>query len=309
MSNRVGIIGMGWVGTSVAISTLMAGVAEELLVHDIKPAIAEGEAMDLMHGDAFYPRCKVRVASIAEMHEADVIVVAAGRGGSAGESRLDLLKDNLQVMTSIGRQLAGFDGIVIVVSNPVDAMTQVMTAVSGLPAARVFGTGASLDTARLHQQLGILLQLSDRSIHAHVIGEHGDSQVILWSCAHIGSVPLRQWPGWTAADEERIAATVRKAAAEVIRRKGCTNHAIGLVTADLLRSVLRGERRVHSISRVQEGAFGLRNVALSLPTVLGREGAVQVLEPPLSDTELGALMASADVLRTTLAAWRAGEVC
>jgi L-lactate dehydrogenase len=305
MSNRVGIIGMGWVGTSVAISTLVAGVADELLINDLKPAIAEGEAMDLMHGDAFYPRCKVRVASIAEMHEADVIVVAAGRGGSVGESRLDLLQENLQVMTAIGRQLTGFAGIVLVVSNPVDAMTQVMTEVSGLPAARVLGTGASLDTARLHQQLGVLLQLSDRSIHAHVVGEHGDSQVILWSCARIGSVPLREWPGWAPADEERIAATVRMAAGEVIRRKGCTNHAIGLVTADLLRSVLQGERRVHSISRVQEGAFGLRDLALSLPTVLGREGAVQVLEPPLSGSERAALMASADVLRASLAAHKA----
>jgi L-lactate dehydrogenase len=305
MSNRVGIIGMGWVGTSVAISTLMAGVADELLVHDIKPAIAEGEAMDLMHGAAFYPRCKVGVASMAEMHAADVIVVAAGRGGSVGESRLDLLQDNLQVMTSIGRQLAGFEGIVIVVSNPVDVMTQVLTEVSGLPAARVMGTGASLDTARLHQQLGALLQLSDRSIHAHVVGEHGDSQVVLWSCARIGSVPLRDWPGWTSADEERIAAQVRTAAAEVIRRKGCTNHAIGLVTADLLRSVLRGERRVHSISRVQQGAFGLHDIALSLPTVLGREGAVQVLEPPLSEAERQALMASAQVLRASLAARQA----
>ena len=304
MSNRVGIIGMGWVGTSVAISTLMAGVAAELLINDIKPAIAEGEAMDLMHGDAFYPRCKVRVASIAEMHEADVIVVAAGRGGAVGESRLDLLQENLQVMTAIARELTGFAGIVLVVSNPVDAMTQVMTEVSGLPAARVLGTGASLDTARLHQQLGVLLQLSDRSIHAHVVGEHGDSQVVLWSCARIGSVPLREWPGWMPADEERIAAKVRTAAAEVIRRKGCTNHAIGLVTADLLRSILRGERCVHSISRVQDGAFGLRQVALSLPTVLGREGGVQVLEPPLSDTERAALMASAQLLRSTLAARR-----
>jgi L-lactate dehydrogenase len=305
MSHRVGIIGMGWVGTSVAISTLVAGVADELLVNDLDAAIAEGEAMDLMHGDAFYPRCTVRVASVAEMHAADVIVVAAGRGGAVGESRLDLLQENLQVMTAIGRQLKGFAGIVLVVSNPVDAMTQVMTKVSGLPAARVLGTGASLDTARLHQQLGGLLQLSDRSIHAHVVGEHGDSQVVLWSCARIGSVPLRQWPGWTSAQEESVATAVRTAAAEVIRRKGCTNHAIGLVTADLLRSVLRGERRVHSISRVQDGAYGLHHVALSLPTVLGREGGVQVLEPPLSGAEHAALMASAALLRTTLAAaWK-----
>ena len=301
MANRVGIVGMGWVGTSVAISTLVAGIADELLIHDIKPSIAEGEAMDLMHGEAFYPRCKVRVASIAEMHDADVIVVAAGRGGAVGESRLNLLQENRQVMTAIGRQLTDFQGIVLVVSNPVDAMTQVMTEVSGLPVARVFGTGASLDTARLHQQLGVLLQLSDRSIHAYVVGEHGDSQVILWSSARIGAVPLREWPGWTAGEEERIAAAVRTAAAEVIRRKGCTNHAIGLVASDLLRSVLRGERRVHSISRVQDGAFGLRGVALSLPTVLGREGAVQVLEPPLSDSERLALMASAELLRSTLA--------
>jgi len=196
MQQIVGIIGTGWVGTSVAMSTLMSGAADELWLHDMRAAVAEGEAMDLSHGAAFYPRCAVRTASIEEMRNAQVVVVAAGRGGKPGESRLDLLRDNARVVADIGRTLAGFAGTVVMVSNPVDVLTQLMTEASGLPPERVIGTGTMLDTARLRQLLGRTLGLATQSIHAQVVGEHGDSEVVLWSGARVGGVPLRDWPGW-----------------------------------------------------------------------------------------------------------------
>ena len=307
MDKRVGIIGCGWVGTSVALSTLQSGAADQLWLHDLRGALAEGEAMDLAHGAAFYPRCQVAVASIEQMRQAQVVVVAAGRGSKPGESRLDLLIDNARIVTEIGRTLAGFAGTVVMVSNPVDVLTQVMTEASGLPPERVLGTGTMLDTARLRQTLGQTLNLAINSIHAQVVGEHGDSEVVLWSGARVGGVPLRDWPGWVATDEPRIALEVRRAAYEVIARKGATNHAIGLVTANLLRSMLRGERRVLTVSRVQQGALGLHDVALSLPTVVGQGGGVQVVAPAMDEAERAALAASAQVLRQAMASLRSGR--
>ena len=306
MDKRVGIIGCGWVGTSVASCTLQSGAADQLWLHDLRAELAEGEAMDLRHGAAFYPRCQVQTASIEQMREAQVVVVAAGRGSKPGESRLDLLRDNARIVTEIGHTLAGFAGTVLLVTNPVDVLTQVMTEASGLPPERVLGTGTMLDTARLRQTLGQTLNLAIQSVHAQVVGEHGDSEVVLWSGARVGGVPLRDWPGWVIADEPAIATAVRQAAYEVIARKGATNHAIGLVTANLLRSMLRGERRVLTVSRVQQGALGLHDLALSLPTVVGRDGGVQVVAPAMDEAERAALERSAQVLRQAMASLRGG---
>ena len=305
MANRIGIIGTGWVGSSVAISCLQSGAADELWLHDTRSAVAEGEAMDLSHGAMFYPACTVRAADLAEMRQADVVVVAAGRGGKANESRLDLLRDNARLVAEIGRTLVGFDGTVVLVTNPVDVLTQVMAEASGLPPERVLGTGTLLDTARLRQMLGIQLALSTASIHAQVIGEHGDSEVVLWSGARVGGVPLRDWPGWLRCDEARIAFDVKRAAYEVIQRKGATNHAIGLVTASLLRCMLRDERRVLTVARLQQGALGLHGVALSLPTLVGRNGGTTVVEPAMDDVEREALQHSADLLRQAMASLKA----
>ncbi|MBT8494590.1 MAG: L-lactate dehydrogenase [Deltaproteobacteria bacterium] len=228
--------------------------------------------------------------------DTDAVVIAAGRGGG-GDSRLHLVRDNAQVVRSIARELAGYRGLLVVVTNPVDIMTQVAVEASGLPPQRVIGTGTMLDTARMRQVLGQRLDLEARSIHMHIVGEHGDSAVPLWAGARIGGVPLRDWPGWNREDEPTIANTVRRAAYDIIRRKGATNHAIGLVTAALLRWALRGERRVLTVSRVQEGALGVSGIALSLPSVVSHEGAVEVLEPEMDETEREALERSADVLR------------
>lgn len=293
MKRTVAIIGTGWVGSSVAISTLHSGIADELLLHDMNTDVAEGEAMDLSHGSSFYPAATVRTASIEEAAGADAIVISAGRNGRPGESRLDLLRDNAEIIKGIGRKLAGCRGIIVMVTNPVDVLTRVMTEASGLPPARVVGTGTMLDTARLRQVLGRVLQLDPHSVHAQVVGEHGDSEVVLWSSAQIGGVPLRSWRGWDRNQESLLAEEVRTAAYQIIRRKGATNHAIGLVTADLLQCMLRGERRVLTVSRVQDGTLGLRDVALSMPTVVSTEGAVDILVPEMARDEKDRLEQSA----------------
>jgi L-lactate dehydrogenase len=294
---QVAVIGVGHVGASVAVALLQTGAARELLLHDHDHARAEGEAMDLAHGVPYYPRAQVRAATLDEAVRADVVVFAAGRNGRPGETRLQLLADNVRVAGEIGRRLAGSAALVVVVSNPVDVLTRVMQQASGLPPARVLGTGTMLDTARLRERLGQHLGVDARSVHAQVLGEHGDSEFVQWSAAQVGGRPLRQWPGWTAADEARLGGEVRRAAYEIIQRKGVTNHAIGLVTADLVRAVVRDEHRVLTVSRLQDGDPALSDVALSLPAVVSRGGAGVVIAPALDEAELAALQHSAGVLR------------
>ncbi|HZE97960.1 MAG TPA: L-lactate dehydrogenase [Planctomycetota bacterium] len=298
---KVGIIGLGWVGSGVAISPLHSGIATELLLNDVREGVADAEAMDLSQGAPFYPTARVRATSVEGMKDADAVVICAGRGGKPSESRLDLLRDNASIMRNIGRQLAGGRSILIGVANPVDVLTRVLQEVAGRPPSRVLGTGTMLDTARLRHVLGGGLHIDSRSIHGAVVGEHGDSEVVLWSGARVGGRALRQWPGWDRSREPALAGEVRRAAYEIIRRRGATNHAIGLVTAALLRWVLRGERRKLTVSRVQEGALGFRKVALSLPPVVDRDGAVEVLSPEMDDGELAGLRQSADVLQKSWA--------
>lgn len=294
---RIAIIGLGWVGTSIASNVLHLGIARELLLHDIKPGLAEGEAMDLAQGAAFYPAARVRAADLDEISRTNAVVIAAGRGGTAGESRLQLLQDNAAIARDIGQRLQGYSGLVVVVTNPVDVLTQVVTEASGLPPSRVIGTGTLLDTARLRHLLGSELNLDPRSVHAQVIGEHGDSEVVLWSSAHVGGRLLRDWPDFDRSREPDLAEQVRRAAYEIISRKGATNHAIGVVTAHLLKWALHGSNRILNVSRVQEGAAGIDGVALSLPAVVGEQGILQVIEPTLNDAEREGLHASAETLR------------
>jgi len=294
---RIGIIGIGWVGSSVAISTLQSGVAGELLLHDARAAIAEAEAMDLSHGSSFYPPARVRAARLEELLDTDAVVIAAGRAGKADQSRLELLRDNAALTRELASKFAAYRGIMVLVTNPVDVLTYLFQRASGLPPERVLGTGTLLDTARLRQIVARELGIDARSVHAQVVGEHGDSEVVLWSSATVGGVPLRDWPGWQRAREQVLATEVRTAAYEIIQRKGATNHAIGLATAALLRWTLRGESRVITVSRVQADG----SVALSVPCVVGAAGATKIVSPAMDADERAALERSAQVLRRAIA--------
>lgn len=296
----IGIVGTGWVGSSVAISTLHAAAAQEILLHDRNTELAEGEAMDLSHGSSFYPSARVRSVAIDEMLDTDAVVIAAGRAGASDETRLELLRDNAAILSGLAANFRDYRGIVVVVTNPVDVLTQVFQRESGLAEHRVIGTGTMLDTARLRQILGRELEIDPRSVHAQVIGEHGDSEVCVWSGAVVGGNRIREWPAWSEEREREVETEVREAAYRIIERKGSTNHAIGLATANLLRGMLRDERRVLTVSRVQNGAFGLTDVTLSLPAIVGADGATVVLEPGLDADERAGLERSAEVLREAI---------
>lgn len=287
----VAVVGMGWVGSSVAMATLHTGIATRVLVHDARTEIAEGEAMDLAHGAPYYPHAEVRAVAFEDLLGADIIVVAAGRGGKPGESRLQLLRENAFIAQDIGTRLRKYKGVVVNVTNPVDIFTRVVLESSGLSPEKVFGTGTTLDTARLRHVIARIIGVDARSIHAQVVGEHGDSEVALFSSATVGGARLRSRSAWSRASEGRIAEDVRRAAYEIIKRKGATNHAIGLATADVLRAVLRGERRVLTVSRLQDDGV------YSLPCIVDHAGAVEVIAPEMDDAEQRALAKSIATLR------------
>jgi L-lactate dehydrogenase len=287
---------MGWVGSSIAISLLQHGIARNLLLNDIRAGIAEGEAMDFNHGSSFLPAMSVRAASVAEMHDCDVIIITAGRGGRPGESRLQLLNENKEIARSLSVDLAGFEGVLLVVTNPVDVLTYFYQHYTGIPAHRVIGTGTFLDSARLRQMIGQKTGVEAKSIQADVIGEHGDSSVITWSRATIGGVALSDWHNWKPAYEQLLREELRAAAEQIKVRKGATNHAIGVVTAMLTKYILRDDRRVVSVSTVLNGQYGLRDVALSLPCVISANGVERIITPELSESEYEELMYSAGVI-------------
>ncbi|MDX1628898.1 MAG: L-lactate dehydrogenase, partial [Fulvivirga sp.] len=243
----------------------------------------------------------IRAASIEEMVSCTAIVITAGRGGKPGESRLDLLKENIKIARDISGKLKGFGGMLIIVSNPVDVLTYYYQKFTGLPVEKVIGTGTMLDTARLRDYISKQINIDTKSIHANVIGEHGDSEVAIWSRAMIGNVSLRSWEGWQRSYEQHIGEKVRTAAYEIIRRKGSTNHAIGLVTATLLKWILRGDRRIVNVSTVMNGPYELEEVALSLPSIISERGVEKVLEIELHEDEYKALMKSAEVLKRAIA--------
>lgn len=298
--NSIGIIGMGWVGTSVAISILHQGITEELLLNDIRSEIAEGEAMDLNHGSSFYPSAKVRACPIEDMVDCRAIVITAGRGGKPGETRLDLLRENAKIVAQIADQLKGFSGFLVVVANPVDVLTQLYLEVTGFDPRKVIGTGTMLDTARLREMIAGKLHVNVKSIHANVIGEHGDSEVVLWSSAHVAGIRLQDWDFWSPEYENEIAQQVKTAAYEIIKRKGATNHAIGLVTAALLKWIFRGERRIVNLSSLVNGPYGLSGVTLSLPTLLSKDGIDKILEVKLSDSEFEQLQHSSAIIKKAI---------
>jgi L-lactate dehydrogenase len=294
--NCVGIIGMGWVGSSIAISLLQHGIARELLLNDIRAGIAEGEAMDFNHGSSFLPAMNVRAASVTEMLDCDVIIVTAGRGGRPGESRLQLLNENKEIVRSLSAGLVGYQGVLLVVTNPVDVLTYFYQEYTGIPRHKVIGTGTFLDSARLRQMIGAKTGVEAKSVHADVIGEHGDSSVITWSSATIGGVALREWHNWNPVYEQMLRDDLRAAAQQIIVRKGSTNHAIGLVTAMLTKYILRDDRRVISVSTVLNNQFGLSDIALSLPCIISGDGVERIIEPKLSGVEYEELMHSARVV-------------
>ncbi len=300
---KVAIIGAGYVGSTLAYAMLIKGVASEIALVDINEEKAHGEALDLEHGLIHAPKTRFSYGDdYALCQGADVVLITAGVAQKPGETRLDLVKRNAAIFAGMVPRIAANapDAVLVVVTNPVDIVTELTLRYSGFPPERVFGTGTSLDTARLRQALGARLGIDPHNVHAFVLGEHGDSEFVVWSRATIaGLTPAEQ--GLAPAELEEIGAGVRKAAYEIISRKGATYYAIGLVAADIAEALIRDEQLLLPVSTRLENYYDEGGLCLSVPCVLGRGGIVRRVQLPLDDAEQAALHRSAGVLREVLA--------
>jgi L-lactate dehydrogenase len=301
---RIAVVGAGAVGATFAYALMIRGQADEIVLIDVNRAKAEGEAMDLRHGLPFVRPVDVHVGGYPDCAGADIVVITAGAPSRPGETRLDLAEKNAAVFRQIIPEVVrhNSDGILLVVTNPVDVLTYVTLKLSGRPANKVLGSGTVLDSARFRYLLAEHCGVDPRNVHAYIIGEHGDSEVPVWSLANIAGTRLTDYCVVCQRDcdgipRDEIFHQVRDAAYEVIQRKGATNYAVGLSVASIVESILRNQRSVLPISSLIQGQYGLADLCLSLPTIVGREGVVQVLELPLSEDELAGLRQSAAVLR------------
>lgn len=312
---KVGLVGTGMVGSSFAYSLIQRGVANELVLVDLDHKRAEGEAMDLNHGLPFVSPIRVRAGDYDDLKDAEVVVVTAGRNQRPGQTRLDLLAQNAKVIEDIVPKVvaASPSAVLLIATNPVDILTQIAAETAGLPAGKVIGSGTVLDTARFRFLIGEHFGVNPKSVHAYVIGEHGDSQVPVWSLATIGGVGLSAFVGSegrvkSQPDRERIAAQTRDAAYEIIQRKQATYYAIGLALVGLVEAILRDQKTVITICSPLNGLEGVGGpMSASLPTIVGRKGAEHVVSLPLTDDEEAAFLHSVQTLRKGLDEVRAQE--
>jgi L-lactate dehydrogenase len=306
---RVAIVGTGNVGSTFAYALLLSGLAAEIVLIDVSRKKAEGEAMDLNHAVPFTHPTRVWAGDYSDCAGATVTVLAAGVGQKPGQSRLDCLQANASIWREIVPQIAQHNpgGILLVATNPVDALTYAAWKLSELPATRVLGSGTILDTARFRFLLSQHFGVDARSVHAYIIGEHGDSEVPVWSLANIAGMRLPDYCranglAYEAQQMQEIFESTRDAAYQIIARKGATYYAVAAGLLRITQSILRHQNTVLSVSSLIDDYYGISDVCLSLPTVVGRGGIQRVLRLDLDETEATKLRHSADVLRKTVAA-------
>ena len=301
---KAAIVGCGFVGASSAFALMQSGLFSELVLIDQDRARAEGEALDISHGLPFAKPMSIHVGDYADIADAAVIVVTAGAGQKPGETRLDLVKKNVAIMKGIMAEIArqNCQGVLLVVANPVDILTQAAVTYSGMPEDRVIGSGTVLDTARLKYLLGEHLGVDSRTVHAFIIGEHGDSEIAAWKSANVSGVPLSDFCEMRGHhDHDRamreIAEGVKNSAYEIIERKKATYYGIAMSVKRICEAMIRDEKSILPISGMLHGEYGIEGVALSLPAIVGKNGREGHVPISLSEEELSALRASARTLK------------
>ncbi|CAM0135025.1 hypothetical protein VKS41_000399 [Umbelopsis sp. WA50703] len=293
-SSRVAVIGAGSVGATIAYALLMRKVASEILLVDIVPEVVNGQVLDLSDS-AFLGSTVIRGGSYQEAGQCDVIVITAGAKQNPGESRTELIGRNYKILSSVigSMQPIQKDAILMLVANPVDVLTSIAQKLSGLPKKQVFGSGTYLDSGRLRLLLSQLLNVSELSIHAYVLGEHGDSQFIAWEAAHVGGKPLLSFPAIQKLDKEKVAKEVAGKAYEIIKLKGATYFGIAACVSSLTQCILLNQRHIRPLSVYHEQL----GAVLSLPAVIGRNGIEEIFDIPLAKEEQAKLEQSAATLK------------
>jgi len=307
-ATRVAVVGLGNVGATFAYALMLSGLAAEIVLIDVNAAKAEGEAMDLSHAVPFSHATNIWAGDYADCAGAAVTVVTAGTAQKPGETRLDLVKRNAAIFGKIIPEVAKHnpDGIILITTNPVDVLTYTSLHDSGLPPQRVFGSGTILDTARFRTLLGRHFRVDPRSVHAWIIGEHGDSEVPVWSLANIAGMKLGDFAKARNCEYEieqmqQIFRNTRDAAYHIIERKGATYYAVAAGLMRIVEAILRDQYTILSVSSLVENYYGITNVCFSLPTVINRSGIERVLHLQLDESEQNLLRKSAAVLEDTIA--------
>ncbi|WLR49789.1 L-lactate dehydrogenase [Bacillus tianshenii] len=305
--NRVALIGAGFVGSSYAFSLLNQGIVEELVIIDANEDKAEGDMMDLNHGLSFAPSSmKIWHGGYEDCKDADLVVITAGANQKPGETRLDLVEKNTAIFKKIVTAVmgSGFDGIFLVATNPVDIMTYATWKFSGLPKERVIGSGTILDTARFRFLLGEYFNIDTRNVHGYVIGEHGDTELPVWSLTRLGGRSIDELletnERYEKAELDKLFINVRDAAYHIINRKGATYYGIAMGMVRLTKAVLNNENSVLTVSAYLDGEYGQKDLYIGVPAVVNREGIREVIQLKLTDKENEQFEYSANVLKQTM---------
>jgi len=303
---KVAIIGGGGrVGSCAAFALQCSGIVKEIVMLDANQAAAEGEALDLLHGAAYCADQQISAGTYADCKDADLICITAGLRRKPDESRLDLINRNVTLFLGILESLKGAglkkEAIVFVVSNPVDILTQLAVEKTGLPASQVLGLGTVLDTSRFCSLIASSLGLPPTQLRAIILGEHGDTMLPIWSSATVDGFPLTKFKGVTPAFQTQIFERTQKSGAEVISRKGGAGYAVGVAIREVIDSIALDRRRILPVSSRINSAYGIRDISLSVPTVVGRAGVIEHVELELWPKELQGLQTSAKALKDTLA--------
>jgi L-lactate dehydrogenase len=306
---KVAVIGCGFVGAASAFALMQSGLFSEMVLIDADHNKAEGEAMDISHGEVYSRPMHIYAGNYDDITDAAIIVITAGANQKPGETRLDLVQKNVGIFKSIIPEIAkrNYKGILLVVANPVDILTYTAFKLSGLPEAHVIGSGTVLDTARFRENLGNHLGVDSRSVHAFIVGEHGDSEIPVWSTANIAGVPINKFcevRGHFAHQEamERIAQEVKMSAYEIIARKKATYYGIAMAVKRICEAIIRDEKSVLPVSNMMHGAHGITDITMSMPAIVGRNGIELQMPISLDGKETKLLQESAAILKKTAAA-------
>lgn len=302
---KVSIVGGGGlVGSCAGFALQAGGIVRDIALVDVNQELCEGQALDLLHGSSLTADQRITAAGTEAVRDSDVIVITAGLRRKPDESRLDLINRNVAlfrgILADIKQHGTRSDAIVFVVSNPVDVLTYLAVKELDLPCSQVIGLGTVLDTTRLRSMLAARLDVPPTQVETLILGEHGDSMVPVWSAAQIAGLPLDRYPGVNPAVIQEIETKTRGSGAEVIKKKGGAGFAVGVSIADVIHSIALDQRRIMPVSSLQSGAYQLRDVCISVPTVLGRKGVLDRIEIELWPKERMALANSGKVLRDTI---------
>lgn len=303
-SKKAVMVGCGFVGSASVFALMQSGLFTEIALIDADEKKAEGEAMDISHGIPFASPMKIYAGTYDDVADAAIVIISAGAGQKPGETRLDLVHKNVAIFKSIIPEIAkrNFAGILLVVSNPVDILTQVAVKLSGLPENRVIGSGTVLDTARLRNALGEHLEVDSRSVHAFIVGEHGDSEVVVWSSANVSGVPLSEMCEMRGhykhkEDAKEIAAAVKNSAYEIINRKHATYYGIAMSVKRICQAIMRDEKTILPLSHMIHGIYDIEGISLSMPVIVGADGVESDMPINLNGEEALKLKESADALK------------